>query len=106
VSDHLTIRRDHPDDEAAIVRLAQLGRAAVPPSPWLLAEVDGELRAALSLADGRVVADPFYRSLYLAALLRVYARTAEPERPAARAVRYRPRGRALRELTHEQLAKE
>jgi hypothetical protein len=87
---HLTIRPDHPGDEAAIVRLAGFDSAAVPPSPFLLAEVDGELRAALSLANGRVIADPFHPSLYLAALLRLYAGTAESERPAARARRYRP----------------
>lgn len=82
VSDHITIRRDHPDDEAAIVRLAALDSAAMPPSPFLLAEVDGELRAALSLANGRAIADPFHPSLYLIALLRVYAGTAEPGRLA------------------------
>ena len=89
-SNHITIRGDDPDDEAAIVRLAALDSAAVPPSPFLLVEVDGELRAALSLANGRVIADPFHPSLYLTALLRVYAGTAESERPAARARRYRP----------------
>jgi hypothetical protein len=89
VTDHITIRPDHPDDGAAIARLAALDSAAVPPSPFLLAEVDGELRAALSLANGRAIADPFHLSLYLTALLRVYAVTAQSERPAARARRYR-----------------
>jgi hypothetical protein len=105
VSERLTIRRNHPDDEAAIARLAALDSAAVPPSPFLLTEVDGELRAALSLANGRVIADPFHPSLYLTALLRVHAGTAESERPAARARRYRP-GRLALVLRHEQLAKE
>jgi hypothetical protein len=81
MSEPLTIRRDRPGDEAATVRLAALDSAAVPPSPFLLAEVDAELRAALSLANGRVIADPFHPSLYLTALLRVYAATAEWERP-------------------------
>jgi hypothetical protein len=39
----------------------------------LLAEVDGEPRAALSLADGTVVADPFHHTLYLVALLEARA---------------------------------
>jgi hypothetical protein len=89
LSDPITIRRDHPDDAAAIVRLAALDSAAIPPSPFLLAEVDGELCAALSLANARVIADPFKPSLYLTTLLRVYAGAAESERPAARGRRYR-----------------
>ncbi|MBV9311239.1 MAG: hypothetical protein JOZ73_10420 [Solirubrobacterales bacterium] len=105
VSEHLTIRRNHPDGGAAIVRLAALAGAPVPPSPFLLAEVDGELRAALSLASGRVIADPFHPSFHLTALLRVHSSTAESERPAARARRYR-RGRLALVLRHEQLAKE
>ena len=106
VSDPITIRRDHPGDEAAIVRLAALDSAAVPPSPFLLAEVGGELRAALSLANGRVIADPFHPSLYLTALLRVYAGTAESERPAARARRHRIGAPRVRVLKHALLAKE
>jgi hypothetical protein len=58
-------------------------------------QVDGELRVAPSLANGRVIADPFRPSLYLIALLRVYAGSAESERPAARARRYRPGRLAL-----------
>lgn len=95
VSDKITIRPAHPDDEAAIVRLAALDSAAVPPPPFLLAEVEGELRAALSLANGRVIADPFQPTLYIAALLRVYAGPGAAERPRARARRYRPGRLAL-----------
>jgi hypothetical protein len=40
----------------------------------LLAEVGGEVRAALSLSDGVVVADPFHPTAALAVLLRTYAR--------------------------------
>ena len=105
VFDHITIRRNHPDDESAIVRLAALDSAAIPPSPFLLAEVDGELRAALSLANGRAIADPFHPSLYLTVLLRVYAGTAESERPA-RVHRYRPRLPVLEYRAASSLAKE
>jgi hypothetical protein len=51
----------------------------------VLASVDGELRAALSLDTGRSVADPFHPSLELVPLLR----TAAGERPARRATRRR-----------------
>ena len=56
----ITIRLAYADDELALVRLAALDSApAVPPAPRLLAEIDGEPRAALSLSDGSAVADPF-----------------------------------------------
>ncbi|MDQ6775136.1 MAG: hypothetical protein M3071_02710, partial [Actinomycetota bacterium] len=56
----ITIRPAYPDDERALARLAALDSAAAPPeSPRVVAEVDGELRAALSLQDGSAIADPF-----------------------------------------------
>jgi hypothetical protein len=42
--------------------------------PVLLGEVGGELRAALSLADGAVVADPFHHTVALVELLRARAK--------------------------------
>jgi hypothetical protein len=44
-----------------------------PPRPLLLAEVGGELRAALSLTDGSAIADPFFPALHLVSLLRAHA---------------------------------
>lgn len=79
VADKITIRVAGPDDEAAIARLAALDSAQVPLSPYLLAEVEGELHASLSLADDRIIADPFHPTLHLASLLRVYADIAAPE---------------------------
>jgi hypothetical protein len=66
----ITLRYGFPDDAAAIGRLAALDSAEIPSAPLLVAEVGGELRAALSLADGRVIADPFYPTLAVVALLR------------------------------------
>jgi hypothetical protein len=43
----------------------------------LVAEVGGEVRAALSLRDGAVVADPFHPTAALAELLRAYSRHAD-----------------------------
>jgi len=40
----------------------------------VVAEVGGELRAAVSLNDGSLVADPFYLTEGVADLLRAYAR--------------------------------
>jgi hypothetical protein len=71
----ITIRPAYADDELALRRLAAVDSAdAVPPAPLLLAEIDGELRAALSLADGSVLADPFVRTAEVLELLRVRAR--------------------------------
>jgi hypothetical protein len=69
----VTLRYAFPDDQPALWRLAALDSCEPPAEPVLLAEVDGVPWAALSLADGRVVADPFHHTLHLAALLRARA---------------------------------
>lgn len=66
----ITIRVAYADDGAALERLAALDSAdAVPPRPLWLAEVDGELRAAMSVPTRGVIADPFVPTLELVALL-------------------------------------
>jgi len=77
----LTIRRADLADLAALDRLAALDSAAAPAGDVLVAEVAGELWAALELSSGRAVADPFRRSGELVELLRLHAR------PAGRAER-------------------
>ncbi len=69
VEQSITLRYGFPDDAEPLARLAALDSAAVPRGPILLAEVGGELRAALSLADGAVIADPFYATGTLVDLL-------------------------------------
>jgi hypothetical protein len=66
----ITIRRAYAEDQPAVRRLAALDSAPVPRGPLMLAEVDGELRVAVS-ADGRqAIGDPFHRTLELVALVR------------------------------------
>jgi hypothetical protein len=65
----VTIRRAFPDDALALLRLAALDSAQPLVAPALVAEVDGEVRAALSLRDGAVIADPFHRTQPLVELL-------------------------------------
>jgi hypothetical protein len=93
----VTIRHAFPDDALPLLRLAALDSSGPPAPPALVAEVDGELRAALSLRDGGVVADPFRRTQALVDLL--HARAAQlraaDARPAETQTR-RPLGRALR----------
>ncbi len=57
----------------ALARLAVLDSSEPPAQPMLVAEVDGELRAALSLRDWNVVADPFLPTAALVDLLRARA---------------------------------
>jgi hypothetical protein len=55
----VTIRRGAPADEAALARLAALDEARPLAGDVLVAEVGGELWAAVELAGGRTIADPF-----------------------------------------------
>lgn len=73
----ITIRLASPDDQLALWRLGELDSASVPAGRLLLAEVDGELRAALSLQDGTAIADPFHPTLHILELLRMHARENE-----------------------------
>ena len=74
VDGSVTLRPCRAEDRARLARLAALDSSATPAAPVLLVEVGGELRAALSLKDGAVVADPFHPTSALAALLREYSR--------------------------------
>jgi hypothetical protein len=68
------IRPAYGDDYEALAQLAALDSSeTVPPRPLLLAEVDGVLRAALSLEDGSAIADPFFATAGLLGLLRTHA---------------------------------
>ena len=69
----LTIRPATDDDTAGLYRLATLDSASPPTGEMLVAEVDGELWAALDVADGRAIADPFRPSGELVGLLRFRA---------------------------------
>jgi hypothetical protein len=76
----LTIRRADLADLAALDRLAALDSAPAPTGDLLVAEVGGELWAALEVDSGRVIADPFRPSGELVELLRLHA----SPRPAPR----------------------
>jgi hypothetical protein len=81
----LTIRMAVSADAEALGRLAQLDSAPPPaPVPVLVAEVDGELRAALPLHAGRGIADPFRPMVELVAILAERRRQLAPPRRTAR----------------------
>jgi hypothetical protein len=92
------IRSSHPEDEAALVRLAQLeGRPRLRRFRVLVAEVQGEVLAALPLGGGEPIADPFRPTASLVEMLKLRAaqldRAQEPApRRSLRAVLGYPRG--------------
>jgi hypothetical protein len=71
--DQVTIRRAYPDDAAALVRLAALDCRRLPTGELLVAEVAGQLWAAVSISSNLAIADPFRPSAGLVRLLRVRA---------------------------------
>src|SRR3954452_6964737 len=86
----ITIRRATEDDAPSLRRLAQLDGARLPEGDLLVAEVDGELRAALRVLDRAYVAYPFFPSKELVGLLDGRARRLRREQPS-RADRARTR---------------
>jgi hypothetical protein len=81
----VTIRLAGPDDRAAVARLAELETSAAPPGPHLVAERSGRIEAAISLATGAVLADPFRRTAELRELLRCHAGDARVDPAESRA---------------------
>jgi hypothetical protein len=96
------IRQATVDDQQALQELAELDSQRPLNGPALIGEIDGRPAAAVSLQDGRVLADPFEFTVQLRQVLRMrvaamhaHARTPSlPERlraaigtvPAARAI--------------------
>jgi len=87
----LTMRMAVSADAPALRRLAELDSA--PPAErasMLVAEVGGELRAALPLDDGPAIANPFRRTAELVALLAERVQQLETPTPRAATRRWRP----------------
>ena len=57
----------------ALIRLSALDISGVPFGPTLVAEVDGEPKAALVVREDRAIADQFTPTADLVALLRLHA---------------------------------
>jgi hypothetical protein len=67
---HPIIRNATENDRRALQRLAELDSQRPLSMPALIAENRGLPAAAISLADGRIVADPFEHTAVLRQLLR------------------------------------
>jgi hypothetical protein len=85
----VTLRFASPADEKPLARLAALDSAEAPAQPVLLAEVDGQVLAALAVSDGTVIADPFHRTGDLVDLLRARATQLDGDSGMRRAGRLR-----------------
>ena len=72
-TDTIVIRRARAADAPILTRLAALDSRPVPGADSLIAELDGVAVAALDLADGAVVADPFAPTADVVELLRLRA---------------------------------
>lgn len=83
----VTIRHAHPADLRALERLAALDSRRLPSGELFLAEVDGQIVAAVSLDTGAVIADPFEHTAAVVDLLRVHAEAVRPQVPATRKAR-------------------
>jgi hypothetical protein len=70
----MTIRYASDGDARDLARLAALDSSKVPAGALLVAEVDGELWAAVAIARGAAIADPFRPSAPVVELLRARAR--------------------------------
>jgi hypothetical protein len=78
-SDPVTIRHAHPTDLSALERLAALDSRRLPSGELFVAEVAGQLVAAVSIDTGAVVADPFEPTAAIVDLLRVHADAIRPQ---------------------------
>ena len=69
----LTVRLAEPRDEEALRRLASLDSARVPKGTLLVGEMGGAIQAAVPVAGGRAIANPFVRTAELVRLLELRA---------------------------------
>ena len=80
----VTLRVATQGDSRSLLRLAALDDRPLPAGPFVVAEVDGELVAAVSVSGGSAIADPFRRTAVLVQMLELRAREMRPApRPAA-----------------------
>ena len=74
------IRHATPTDDPALRDLAALDSPRPLAEPILVGESDGRPAAAISLMDGRVIADPFVHTATLTQVLPVRARAIDAHR--------------------------
>ena len=76
------IRHATATDEADLIRLAALDSSRVPSGELLVAQVDDNLVAALSVDTGAAIADPFEHTAAIIDSMRAQVRASRAPRPA------------------------
>src|SRR4051794_41346122 len=79
----ISFRSATADDEPVLRDLSELDSARPVQRPAVLAVVDGSPVAAVSLSDGRIVADPFTRTEDVVTMLRARVAALAAERARA-----------------------
>jgi hypothetical protein len=77
-ADTVVLRLCSVHDDPALERIAALEGVAVPSGRHVVAEVNGSIVAALPLAGGPALADPFHATAQLMPLLQLRARQLTP----------------------------
>jgi hypothetical protein len=90
---NLVIRRGRPSDAAELRTLAELDSARPLTGDTIVAVLDGSAVAAVSLHDGRVVADPFQPTADIVHMLRMHTAggRSRAARPRLKVPRLAPR---------------
>src|SRR3954451_23109423 len=89
----ISIRNARLEDFIGLRHIAAVDSASVPRGPLLVADVEGEVVAALSLASGEAIADPFRRTAEAVALMRMRANQLPRDTERPRGLLRRLRGR-------------
>ena len=85
--DAIALRLCRVGDEEALARLDALEESTVPSGQLVVAEVDGRIVAALPLAGGAPLRDPFVRTAHLLRLLELRAAQLTREETRRRGLR-------------------
>ena len=94
-SAEITIRTARAEDMREIARVAGRDTHELPEGALLVAKVGSDVRAAISLEDGSVIADPFHRTAELVQMLKIRAVAVRAARRSPIAPRRRSRQRPL-----------
>ena len=88
----VTVRLARSSDARQLLSLAALDSASVPQGDAVVAESGGRIVAALPLAGGPAIADPFHRTVALVQMLELRAQQLRTATPAAHSAAERLRG--------------